>query len=73
MPQVWGSSTAQVAAVLDPSARGVVQVRGGPGTGKSHLLVEVATAHVAAGVDANSVLLLTGSGRLPAADRGALT
>ncbi|MFL0276469.1 ATP-dependent helicase [Mycobacterium sp. SMC-19] len=73
MPQVWGSSTAQVAAVLDPGARGVVQVRGGPGTGKSRLLVEVATAHVAAGVDANSVLLLTGSGRLPAADRGALT
>lgn len=73
MPQDWGSSTAQVAAVLDPGARGVVQVRGGPGTGKSRLLVEVATAHVAAGVDANSVLLLTGSGRLPAADRGALT
>lgn len=45
----------------------------GPGTGKTSLLVEVATAHVAAGVDANSVLLLTGSGRLPAAERGTLT
>ncbi|OBK89137.1 ATP-dependent DNA helicase [Mycolicibacter heraklionensis] len=73
MPHDWGSPTAQVDAALDPRARGVLQVRGGPGTGKTRLLVEVATAHVAAGVDANSVLLLTGSGRLPAADRGALT
>ncbi|WP_409434784.1 ATP-dependent helicase [Mycobacterium sp. SMC-14] len=73
MPQDWGSPTAQVAAALDPRARGVLQVRGGPGTGKTSLLVEVATAHVSAGVDTNSVLLLTGSGRLPAADRGALT
>jgi len=73
MPQDWGSPAAQVAAALDPRARGVLQVRGGPGTGKTRLLAEVATAHVAAGVDANSVLLLTGSGRLPAADRGALT
>ncbi|OMC12457.1 ATP-dependent DNA helicase [Mycolicibacter heraklionensis] len=73
MPQDWESPAAQVPAALDPGARGVVQVRGGPGTGKTRLLVEVATAHVAAGVDPNSVLLLTGSGRLPAADRGALT
>ncbi|UVO12945.1 ATP-dependent helicase [Mycobacterium sp. SVM_VP21] len=73
MPHDWGSPTAQVAAALDPRARGVVQVRGGPGTGKTRLLVELATAHIAAGVDANSVLLLTGSGRLPSADRGALT
>lgn len=73
MAQDWGSPAAQVAAALDPGARGVLQVRGGPGTGKTSLLVEVATAHVGAGVDANSVLLLTGSGRLPAADRGTLT
>ncbi|KLO29274.1 ATP-dependent DNA helicase [Mycolicibacter heraklionensis] len=73
MPQDWGAQAAQVAAALDPRARGVLQVRGGPGTGKTSLLVEVATAHVAAGVDANSVLLLTGSGRLPAAERGTLT
>ncbi|PQM49864.1 hypothetical protein C5U48_23115, partial [Mycolicibacter virginiensis] len=73
MPHDWGSSAAQAAAALDPRARGVLQLRGGPGTGKTRLLEEVAHAHVAAGVDANSVLLLTGSGRLPAADRGALT
>ncbi|MEO6794308.1 MAG: ATP-dependent DNA helicase [Mycobacterium sp.] len=76
MAQNWGSHTAAPcvpAAALDPRARGVLQVRGGPGTGKTSLLVEVAGAHVAAGGDADSVLLLTGSGRLPAAARGALT
>jgi superfamily I DNA/RNA helicase/RecB family exonuclease len=73
MAQHWGSQAAQVAAVLDPRASGVVQVRGGPGTGKTTLLAEAASAHIADGVDANSVLLLTGAGRLPAADRGALT
>lgn len=73
MPHDWGSSAAQAAAALDPRARGVLQLRGGPGTGKTRLLGEVAHAHIAAGMDANSVLLLTGSGRLPAADRGALT
>lgn len=60
-------------AALDPRARGVLRVLGGPGAGKTSLLVEVAAAHVAAGADANSLLLLTGSGRLPAAVRGALT
>lgn len=60
-------------AALDPRARGVLRVLGGPGAGKTSLLVEVAAAHVAAGSDANSLLLLTGSGRLPAAVRGALT
>lgn len=60
-------------AALDPRARGVLRVLGGPGAGKTSLLVEVAAAHVAAGADANSLLLLTGSGRLPAAARGALT
>lgn len=73
MTQHWGSLAAEAAAALDPCARGVLRVRGGPGTGKTSLLVEVAAAHVAAGTDANSVLLLTGSGRLPAAVRGALT
>ena len=73
MPQDWGSSAAQVAAALDPGARGVMRVLGGPGTGKTELLVDAASAHIAAGVDANSVLLLTGAGRLPAGARGALT
>lgn len=50
-----------------------VRVVGGPGTGKSTLLVEAAAAHIAAGADPESVLLLTGSGRMAAAARGALT
>ncbi|GFG68683.1 ATP-dependent helicase [Mycolicibacter senuensis] len=64
---------AEVAAALDPLRRGVLQVRGGPGTGKTSLLIEAAAAHLAAGADADSLLLLTGSGRLPAAARGAVT
>ena len=53
--------------------RGTVRVLGGPGTGKSTLLVEAAAAHIAAGVDRESVLLLTGAGRLTGAARGQLT
>ena len=59
--------------VLQPGLRGTVRVLGGPGTGKSTLLVEAAAAHIAAGLPPQSVLLLTGSGRLAAAARGALT
>lgn len=59
--------------VLRPGARGTVRVLGGPGTGKSTLLIEAAAAHIAAGLDPESVLLLTGSGRLAAAARGELT
>jgi len=61
------------ADVLRPGARGTVRVLGGPGTGKSTLLIDAAVAHIAAGLDPQSVLLLTGSGRLAAAARGALT
>lgn len=73
MTQHRESPAAGTEAALDPRARGVLRVLGGPGAGKTSLLVEVAAAHVAAGSDANSLLLLTGSGRLPAAVRGALT
>lgn len=73
MTQHRESPAAGTEAALDPRARGVLRVLGGPGAGKTSLLVEVAAAHVAAGADANSLLLLTGSGRLPAAVRGALT
>ena len=45
----------------------------GPGTGKSSLLVEAAVAHITAGLDPESVLLLTGSGRRAASARSALT
>jgi superfamily I DNA/RNA helicase/RecB family exonuclease len=59
--------------LMRPGARGTVRVLGGPGTGKSTLLIDTAVSHIAAGRDPQSVLLLTGSGRLAAAARGALT
>ena len=59
--------------MLDPDARGVVRVLGGPGTGKSSLLIDAAAARIAAGADPESVLLLTGSGRIGAQARSALT
>ncbi len=51
----------------------MVRVIGGPGTGKSSLLVAAATAHIAGGTDLESVLLLTGSGRVATSARAALT
>lgn len=59
--------------LLNPALRGMVRVVGGPGTGKSHALVAVAAARISAGADLESVLLLTGSPRVAAAARGALT
>ena len=64
---------AGAATVLDPGLRGVVRVLGGPGTGKTSLLVDTAAARIGAGADPESVLLLTGSGRLGARTRGSLT
>ncbi|MGE2692709.1 ATP-dependent helicase [Mycolicibacterium pulveris] len=61
------------AALAEPGTRGVVRVMGGAGTGKSTLLVRTAAAHIAAGVDPESVLLLTGSARLGAQARAAIT
>ncbi|MCT7660990.1 PD-(D/E)XK nuclease family protein [Mycobacterium deserti] len=60
-------------ALTDPATRGVVRLIGGSGTGKSRLLVETAVAHIAAGTDPESVLLLTGSARLGAQSRAAIT
>ena len=59
--------------MLDPGLRGLVRVLGGPGTGKSSLLIDVAATRIGAGTDPESVLLLTGSGRLGAQARSALT
>lgn len=50
-----------------------LRVLGGPGTGKTSLLIDTAAARIAAGTDPGSVLLLTGSGRLAASARSALT
>lgn len=60
-------------AVLAPGLRGRVRVLGGPGTGKSSLMIDAAAAQIGAGVDPESVLLLTGSGRLGVRARSALT
>ncbi len=60
-------------ALTEPEMRGVVRVLGGAGTGKSSLLIEAATAHIAAGSDPESVLLLTGSARLGSQARAAIT
>ena len=59
--------------MLDPALRGTVRVLGGPGTGKSSLLIDAAAARIGAGTDPESVLLLTGSGRIGAQARSALT
>ena len=64
---------AEARAVLAPGVRGLVRVLGGPGTGKSSLLVDAAVAHIGAGVDPESVLLLTGSGRIDMRARSKLT
>ncbi len=61
------------AAVRGPGLRGTVRIIGGPGTGKSGLLVQAAAAHITEGLDPESVLLLTGSGRPATAMRSALT
>ena len=64
---------AEARALLAPGVRGAVRVLGGPGTGKSSLLVDAAVAHIDAGLDPESVLLLTGSGRLGMRARSTLT
>ncbi|MFZ4374312.1 MAG: ATP-dependent helicase, partial [Mycobacterium sp.] len=51
---------------------GIIRVVGGPGTGKTALLIDAAVEHIAGGGDPESVLLLT-SARLAATVRGAIT
>src|SRR6201998_3344486 len=70
MSFTWG---AEAGVVLEPGVRGLIRVLGGPGTGKSSLLVGAAVAQISAGVDPESVLLLTGSGRLGVRARSTLT
>lgn len=70
MPHHWGP---EARAVLDPTLRGTVRVLGGPGTGKSSLLIDVAASRIGAGADPESVLLLTGSGRISTQARSVLT
>ncbi|MBS9533641.1 ATP-dependent helicase [Mycobacterium sp. M1] len=65
--------TSDVDAAFDTESRGVLRVVGGPGTGKTSLLVDVAAAHIGSGVPVDSVLLLTGSGPVGNRIRGSLT
>ena len=60
-------------ALVTPGVHGTVRVLGGPGTGKSTLLVATAAGHVGAGLDPESVLLLTGSSTLGGITRAAVT
>lgn len=60
-------------ALARPGLRGTVRVLGGAGTGKSRLLVDTAAAHIAGGTDPESILLLTGSAKLGARARAAVT
>jgi superfamily I DNA/RNA helicase/RecB family exonuclease len=70
MPHTWDDGAG---AVLAPGLRGRVRILGGPGTGKSSLLSDAAVARIGAGADPESVLLLTGSGRLGMRARSTLT
>ncbi|WP_239003455.1 ATP-dependent helicase [Nocardia panacis] len=76
--RTWG---AEVRALFEALERGGPprpgwspwQVLGGPGTGKTALLVELAAGRVAAGADPESVLVLTHSKRAAGALRDAVT
>ncbi|MFR9751260.1 ATP-dependent helicase [Nocardia sp. 004] len=77
-PRAWG---ADVRALVDapaepePPHRGwrPWQVLGGPGTGKTTLLVDIAAGRIAAGADPESVLVLTHSKQAAGALRDAIT
>src|SRR6202022_4908140 len=42
--------------ITDPATRGLIRLIGGPGTGKTSLLVDAAAAHIAAGGRTGAVL-----------------
>ncbi|HEY7174509.1 MAG TPA: ATP-dependent DNA helicase [Micromonosporaceae bacterium] len=63
MPRVWSNAAAEVIA----HDSGPLLVRGGPGTGKTSMLVASVAARVAAGADPSRVVVLT-FGRRGAAD-----
>jgi superfamily I DNA/RNA helicase/RecB family exonuclease len=59
--------------ITDPATRGEVRLIGGPGTGKTTLIVDAAAAHIASGVDPESVLLLCPTARSAVRTRRALS
>lgn len=61
------------ATVAQPAPDRIWRVLGGPGTGKTALLIDLAATRIAAGADPESVLLLTHSKQAAATARDALT
>jgi superfamily I DNA/RNA helicase/RecB family exonuclease len=59
-------------SITDPAARGWVRVIGGPGTGKTSLLVDAAATRIAVGAHPESVLLLCPTSRAAVRTRRAL-
>jgi superfamily I DNA/RNA helicase/RecB family exonuclease len=59
--------------ITDPAARGFIRLIGGPGTGKTSLLVEAAATHIASGADPESVLLLCPTARAAVRTRRGLS
>lgn len=77
--RTWGADlcalfdTTPPATVAQPDASRIWRVLGGPGTGKTALLVDIAAGRIAGGADPESVLLLTHSKQAAGATRDALT
>lgn len=73
-PRAWAPGPAQVLAGA-PDGRGwhPWQILGGPGTGKTSLVVDAAVARIAGGADPESVLVLTQSRRAADAVREQIT
>ena len=63
---------AETQLITDPATRGLIRLIGGPGTGKTSLLVDAAAAHIGAGAHPESVLLLCPTARAAARTRRAL-
>lgn len=72
--RTWGPDAARVLTGAPPG-RGwhPWQILGGPGTGKTSLIVDAAVARIAAGADPESVLVLTQSRRAATAVREQIT
>ncbi|WP_018180933.1 ATP-dependent helicase [Jongsikchunia kroppenstedtii] len=80
----WPAEIAALLAPADPDAESAARsgagaqwapyrVRGGPGTGKTSLLVDIVTSRLAAGADPESILVLTASRRSAAAMRARIS
>nr|WP_245713270.1 ATP-dependent DNA helicase [Nocardia rhamnosiphila] len=77
--RTWGADVGALfaappsATAAQPDPNRIWRVLGGPGTGKTALLIDVAATRIAAGADPESVLLLTHSKHAAATARDALT